>query len=145
MFGAHYATSTGERSYIWMGSYGLGIGRTLACVAEHHHDEFGLSWPDSVAPFDVALVSVQESEDAEAAYAALLNRKIDVLFDDRDVAAGVKFADADLSGIPWRIVVSPRSHAQGGVELSRRRGEQSRVVAMESAIAELAGLQGSKR
>jgi len=138
MFGAQFTDSDGRRRPVWMGSYGLGIGRTLACLAEVHHDEAGLAWPDAVAPYSVVLVSVRPCAEAEAAYARLMERSVEVLYDDRDVAAGVKFADADLSGIPWRMVVGPRSAGAGGVELSRRRGQDAGVLPLTAAVARLA-------
>lgn len=139
MFGAHFTDWDGRRRPVWMGSYGLGIGRTLACLAELHHDEVGLAWPDAVAPYSVVLMSVRTCREAEAVYARLLEESVDVLYDDRDLAAGVKFADADLSGIPWRLVVGPRSAAAGGVELSRRRGADGSVLPLAEAVERLVG------
>jgi prolyl-tRNA synthetase len=122
-----------------MGSYGIGIGRLLACVAEHHRDERGLALPAAVAPFDVSLVPIGRGEQARAAaeelYAALGRAGVDALYDDRDVSAGIKFADADLRGMPLRITVSDRSLAAGGAELKRRSDGQTSIVPLEQVVA----------
>jgi prolyl-tRNA synthetase len=123
---------------IVMGSYGIGSGRLLACIAEEHHDEAGLVWPISVAPYHLSLVSLSGAEDqAEAAYAELTRAGIEVLFDDRQESAGVKFNDADLLGLPLRVTVSPRSLRQGGVEVKRRLGDQGRVAPLEQTRVEI--------
>ena len=125
--GAVFTDEQGRQQPVVMGSYGIGLGRLLACVAEEHHDERGLDLPISVAPFEVALVQVgAEPEVAEAAarlHSELQAAGVETLYDDRDVSAGVKFADSDLRGLPLRVTVSPRTLARGAVELKRRRGE----------------------
>jgi prolyl-tRNA synthetase len=118
--GARYLDENGQGQPIVMGSYGIGIGRLLACLAEEHRDDKGLAWPAAVAPFDVHVVSIAgegTADAAEAAEAALSETGFAVLYDDRDERAGVKFADADLIGLPWRVTASPRSLAAGGVEV----------------------------
>ncbi len=136
--GATFTEEDGSQQLVVMGSYGIGLGRMLACAAEEHHDQRGLSLPISIAPYQVALVSVgaepEVVELAEAAYQGLERAGLEVLYDDRDVSPGVKFADADLRGLPLRLTVSPRSLKQGGVELKRRQGEPF-VVARDGAVS----------
>lgn len=110
-----------------MGSYGIGVGRLMAAAVEQSHDEQGIIWPANIAPFDVHLVSLarklgdEVDQQAETLYEALTFTGMEVLFDDRKENPGVKFADADLIGIPWRVVVSQRSLKKGGVEVKHRR------------------------
>ncbi|MEM7342755.1 MAG: proline--tRNA ligase, partial [Chloroflexota bacterium] len=117
-----------------MGSYGIGVGRLMAAVIEQSHDENGMIWPESVAPYLVHLVSLarKPSDDvagqAEALYNEFLKAGLEVLFDDRRESAGVKFADADLIGIPWRVTVSARSLKEGGVEVKRRSDSEREIV-----------------
>ncbi|MGH7643708.1 MAG: proline--tRNA ligase [Candidatus Dormibacteria bacterium] len=138
--GALYNDEAGQQLPVVMGSYGIGLGRLLSCVAEAHHDGRGLTLPLEVAPYEVALVSVGRDEPvtqlAEAAYQELLASGIEVLFDDRDVSPGVKFADADLRGIPLRVTISPRSVQAEGAEFKRRLGEP-RTVARSAILAEV--------
>ncbi|HOV06647.1 MAG TPA: proline--tRNA ligase [Anaerolineaceae bacterium] len=108
-----------------MGSYGIGLGRLLACVAEEHHDEHGLIWPAAIAPYPVHLVLLPGREVDTSALAATLEQDLiaagfEPLFDDREESAGVKFNDADLIGLPLRLTVSERAFKQGGVELKDR-------------------------
>src|SRR5690606_12548723 len=104
-----------------MGSYGIGVGRLMAAIVEQHHDDGGIIWPAAVAPFDVHLVSLAKRADdeigqqAEALYRQWQAAGFDVLFDDRKESPGVKFADADLIGLPWRVTLSARSLQNGGV------------------------------
>ena len=122
--GATVLDADGVERPITMGSYGIGIGRAMAAVAETHHDDRGLIWPVAVAPYE-AVITVASMRDAAAMAAAerlydeLVGRGVDVLLDDRDARAGVKFADAELIGIPWRITVG-RALAEGAVELTER-------------------------
>ncbi len=125
-----------------MGSYGIGVGRLLACIAEEHHDERGLRLPAAIAPFLVHLTVLRGSdspagEAAERVYATLGAAGIGVLFDDRGERPGVQFADADLIGLPVRLTVSARSLGAGGVELKRRDAEESRIVAEEALVSEV--------
>jgi len=140
--GATYLAADGAQKPIVMGSYGIGSGRLLACVAEEHHDDKGLVWPISAAPYHVHLVSLAGAEpsvleSAERVYRALLDTNIEVLYDDRDESPGVKFADADLIGIPVRLTVSARSLGQGGVEMKRRDRKELEIVAESDLIARL--------
>jgi prolyl-tRNA synthetase len=123
--GITYLDADGAEHPIVMGSYGIGVDRLIAAIVEAHHDEYGIRWPASVAPYLVHLVSLaregEEKERAEALYAAIGKEKIDVLYDDRaGPSAGVKFNDADLVGCPLRLTVSRRSLSKGGVEAKWR-------------------------
>jgi prolyl-tRNA synthetase len=121
--GARYLAEDGTEQPIVMGSYGIGVGRLLACLAEEHHDDRGLVWPASVAPFDVYVCAIGEDglEAAEPIVELLEARGIEVLLDDRGERPGVQFTDAELIGCPVRLTVSKRSLAAGGVEASVRR------------------------
>ncbi len=131
--GASVLDPDGTQRPLVMGSYGIGIGRNVAAVAEMHHDDKGLAWPMSVAPFEVVITIVSSKDEAsvaagEALYDELRSRGVDVLLDDRDARAGVKFADAELIGIPYRVTIGPRALAEGEVELtSRATGDTTRV------------------
>jgi prolyl-tRNA synthetase len=141
--GCTFLDKDGQNKPVIMGSYGIGIGRLLACVAEEHHDEHGLVWPVTVAPFYVHLVllrgkgSPQAEELAEKLYADLQTAGIEVLYDDRDESPGVKFNDADLIGLPVRITVSERALAQGGVEMKLRSKAEKVIVPLEETVARL--------
>jgi len=128
--GAKYLDETGVERPIVMGSYGLGIGRLLGCLAEEHHDDRGLCWPVSVAPFEVQVLAIGEESSVVAGelYGALQADGFDVLWDDRGERAGVQFADADLVGAPLRVIVSPRSLAAGGVEAKLRTSDAASVI-----------------
>ena len=142
--GARFIDEDGKERPIWMGSYGIGSGRLLACIAEQHHDEQGLIWPMSVSPFDAHLVGLSGKSEADAAamrraeqiYAELVESGLEVLFDDRDERAGVKFSDADLIGIPLRVVVSRRALERGGAEV-RVRGEAEAEIVPPERLAEV--------
>jgi prolyl-tRNA synthetase len=136
--GSTYLDHEGESRPIVMGSYGIGSGRLLACIAEEHHDEAGLAWPISVAPYHVSLIGLSGAEaQTEAAFDQLSGAGIEVLFDDREESAGVKFNDADLIGLPLRVTVSQRSLGQGGAEVKPRRSSEGRVVPLEQTAAEI--------
>ena len=147
--GAYYTDEDGEEKPIVLGSYGIGLGRLLACVAEEHRDERGLALPVSVAPFEVSLVSLAKSGETAAAAEDLYERLraggIQVLFDDRDASPGVKLNDADLQGMPLRLLVSERSLKAGGAELKRRTESEARLIPLEDVVdavrAEIAALE----
>ena len=136
--GCVYTDADGQARPMVMGCYGLGIGRTVAAAIEQNHDERGIVWPRPLAPFEVLLISLdpddpEVSAEADRIYGELRERGADVFYDDRAERPGVKFNDADLIGIPVRIVVGRRSLAEGQVELSARRdGETSRIPAGEA-------------
>jgi prolyl-tRNA synthetase len=136
---ATYRDADGNEKPIVMGSYGIGSGRLLACVAEEHHDARGLVLPITVAPYHVHLVSLAGNDAAindaaERIYRALLAANVEVLYDDRAESPGVKFADADLIGLPIRLTVSSKSLKAGGVEMKRRDQEERGVVAEADLI-----------
>jgi prolyl-tRNA synthetase len=127
--GCKFLDKDGQSKPIIMGSYGIGSGRLLACIAEEHHDEYGLVWPISVAPYPVHLIALTGGEGAAAQLDARLQAEgIEVLRDDRAETPGVKFMDADLIGIPLRLTVSERSLKQGGVEFKHRASKERAVT-----------------
>jgi prolyl-tRNA synthetase len=132
--GAFYLGEDGERHPIVMGSYGIGIGRNVACIVEAHHDEKGIVWPAEVAPYAAHLVSIGANRDAavqelaERVHGLAAESRRDILYDDRDESPGVKFTDAELLGMPWILTVSPRSMGAGGIEMTNRAtGERSTI------------------
>jgi len=127
----------GEMALIIMGCYGIGITRLVGTIAEIYHDDKGIIWPEAVAPFKVHLLSLGQDEEAEKLYDQLLKEKIEVLYDDRDISAGEKFADADLIGIPYRVVISKKSLASGGVELKKRNSEKSEILSAEKLLEKM--------
>ncbi len=143
LLGASVQDESGESRPIIMGSYGIGIERTMAAVVETWNDDAGMIWPVAVAPFEVVVTVINPanpvSGDAGSAlYDALVAEGIDVLLDDRDERPGVKFKDAELIGIPYRVTVGPKGLADGTVELTRRRGQKSSKVAVDKAAATVA-------
>ncbi|MBZ0293277.1 MAG: proline--tRNA ligase [Anaerolineae bacterium] len=146
--GGTFLDAEGRAQPVIMGSYGIGVTRLLACVAEEHHDENGLMWPVTVAPFQVHLVTLPNTEaEANALYEELTAAGIEVLFDDRDERAGVKFKDADLIGLPLRLTVSTRALEQGGIEAKRRDQDERTIIPRDDALAyvqrELAQMQAT--
>jgi len=142
-FGSMYLGEDGERHPIVMGSYGIGLGRNVACVVEAHHDDKGIVWPDEVAPYTAHLVTIGAAREArvvevaERLHDAAAAADREILYDDRDESPGVKFTDAELLGMPWIITVSPRSLAAGGVELTRRETGERTNVSLDAIEAKL--------
>ncbi len=137
--GSRFLDAHGRSRPVVMGSYGIGLQRLLASIAEEHHDDRGLAWPISVAPYQVHLVALRGGEEeAERLYRALQDARIDVLYDERQESPGVKFADADLIGVPLRLTLSQRSLAEGGAELKHRARDETRTLSLETAVPELA-------
>ncbi|HYZ62409.1 MAG TPA: proline--tRNA ligase [Acetobacteraceae bacterium] len=133
------AAADGSKVAPEMGSYGVGVSRLVGAVIEASHDEAGIIWPDSVAPFRAAILNLKQGDAAcdrvcEQAYAHFDG---EALYDDRDERAGPKFADADLMGHPWQIVVGPRGAASGTVELKRRATGERQDLSLESALARI--------
>ena len=133
-FGATYLGEDGQPHPIVMGSYGIGVGRNVACIVEEHHDDKGIVWPAEVAPYAAHLVSIGAAKDPRVlelaerlhSLAAEAGGRHEILWDDRDESPGVKFTDAELLGMPWILTVSPRSLAAGGIEVTERAtGERS--------------------
>jgi prolyl-tRNA synthetase len=141
--GAAVLDDAGESRPIVMGSYGIGIERTMAAVVERCHDEAGIIWPLSVAPYEVVItqVNAKDAETTDAAcalYDALLQEGIEVILDDRDERPGVKFKDADLVGIPYRVTVGPKGLKDGKVELVRRKTRRARPIDLQKAAKAVA-------
>lgn len=136
--GLKYVDEDGSEKLVFMGSYGIGPSRVMGLLAEHFADDAGLCWPESVAPYQVYLVAVGESEEVKTAtnklYDELLKKGIEVLYDDRDVRPGEKFADADLIGIPNRIVVSEKTLALDSVELKKRNLTEVSIVKITEVV-----------
>ncbi len=137
-----YQDGKGEKKSIFMGSYGIGPARIMGTVVEVLSDDKGIIWPESIAPFKVHLLSIGEDSDvakeAESLYQDFLSKDIEILYDDRpDIGAGEKFADADLIGIPYRVVVSKRSLADGGYEIKKRTEESGKIVSREDLLITL--------
>ena len=133
--GATVLDAEGHSCPVVMGCYGIGIGRLLACIAEAYHDDDGLLWPVSIAPYHVQLVKLPGGDEvAEALYCDLENAGFQVLFDDRDERAGVKFKDADLIGLPVRLTVGQRGLENGGVEFKRRDLSDREMVAIDDVL-----------
>lgn len=141
--GAGFLDDHGQNRPFVMGSYGIGPGRLMACIAEAHHDDKGLVWPASVAPFDVAITPIGGAKEpavaqaAEELYRSLVGAGLEVLLDDRDERAGVKFADTDLVGAPWRVTVAARGVAEGVVEVKGRTEIEARIVPLPEVTGAL--------
>jgi prolyl-tRNA synthetase len=136
MSGATFTDRDGQGKPYYMGCYGIGLGRTLAAIIEKHHDDKGITWPEVVAPFQVQLISLAGTEKrAEEVYSQLSKADIEVLWDDRDESAGVKFADADLIGNPVRLVVSTRTKDQ--VEWKKRTDKKIELLDLKTVIKRL--------
>ncbi len=135
MADAVFVDRDGKKKPYYMGCYGIGLGRSLAAIVEKHHDEHGIIWPASVAPFAIHLISLRGSEaQAGAIYERLNATGYEVLWDDRDnVSPGVKFADADLIGAPFRLVVSKRNGDK--IEFKRRASDERQLLSLEEVIA----------
>jgi len=127
----------GKEKLLWMGAFGIGIDRAMGIIVEANHDERGIIWPKLVSPFDVHLIDLtKDKKQAEKVYEELKKAKIDVLYDDRnDVSAGVKFADADLIGIPVRLVVSEKTGEK--VEYKERNSQKTELLSLEQVIKKL--------
>lgn len=139
--GITFTDKDNQAKPFWFGSYGIGVTRVMGVIAELFADDKGLVWPDNVAPFRVYLVSIGKDEaavqTAAKAYDELQAAGIDVLWDDRDARPGEKFADADLMGIPHRVVISPKTLEKGGVEYKARTSDASEIVSLAEVIKKL--------
>ncbi len=142
--GCYFNAENGESLPVIMGSYGIGVGRLLACIAEEHHDDKGLVWPSAVAPYPLHMVVLgmpgSKTGQPEAMAVDLETRLqaagLEALVDDRPESAGVKFMDADLIGLPLRLTVSERALKQGGVEFKRRSADEKWIVPLENVVTE---------
>ena len=147
--GAHVLNADGKEVPIVMGSYGIGVERIMASAIELHHDADGIVWPNSIAPFNVVVTITNMKQDelkavGEKLYLELGNAGLDVLLDDRDERAGVKFKDADLIGIPFRITVGKKA-GDGVVELFERRGKTTEEVKIDEVVEKVKGLLSVER
>ena len=137
--GAYISTRDGESVPVHMGSYGIGVSRLIGAIIEASHDDAGIIWPESVAPFKVGLINLRSSdagcrEACENLYAHLQEAGVTVLYDDTDESAGAKFAQMDLIGLPWQIVVGPRGVKVGSVELKHRATGERHEISADSAL-----------
>ena len=136
-----YLDQNNQTQDVWMGSYGIGLGRTMAAVVEQNHDKKGIIWPEAIAPFKVIIVLINGKDETQASvaehiYNKLTENGVEVLLDDRDVRAGVKFADSELIGIPYRITVG-RGAKDNLVEVNKRSSDVKEEMSVEEAIAYL--------
>ncbi len=137
-----YVDSQGNSAYPIMGCYGIGVGRLAASICEVHHDNFGPIWPKAIAPYQVHLCAVRADNEevkecADKLYNELLEKGVDVIYDDRNVSAGIMFSDADLLGVPLRVIVSPRNMKNGVVEIVARDKSFSISAPVETAFEEI--------
>jgi len=136
-----YLDENGKSQMPIMGCYGIGIDRTLASVIEEHHDDAGIIWPASVAPFHVIIIPIKYAGEVKNAADKLANELtkagFEVLLDDRDERPGVKFNDADLTGIPWRVVIGDKGLAQKKAEIKHRREKENRMIDLNKVVVEL--------
>jgi prolyl-tRNA synthetase len=137
--GATVAGQDGKPVNPEMGSYGIGVSRLVGAVIEASHDSAGIIWPDSIAPFKAAILNLRRGDAVCDAMCETLYAKLGTaaLYDDRDERAGAKFADADLMGHPWQIIVGPRGADAGKVELKRRAGGERVELSPEEALARI--------
>jgi prolyl-tRNA synthetase len=129
MNGATFIDADGTEKPYYMGSYGIGLGRTMAAIVEVSNDSMGIIWPGVVAPFDAILIGIGKDEDAQEIYQRLTKAGVEVLWDDRDTSPGEKFATADLIGVPVRLVVSGKT--EGQVEIKRRGEKETKLVSLD--------------
>jgi prolyl-tRNA synthetase len=135
---AQYLDKNGKERYMIMGCYGIGVGRTVAAAIEQNHDENGIVWPVPLAPYQVIITPVNVNDDkikkmSVQLYEALQQRGIEVILDDRDERAGVKFKDADLIGIPLRVTVGQKLLTAGVLEVKIRRTGEVKMLAADAA------------
>ncbi|QQR50295.1 prolyl-tRNA synthetase [Candidatus Nomurabacteria bacterium] len=140
--GVYFTDEDGKKKSIISGCYGIGVSRTMGVLAEIFSDDNGLMWPESVAPFQVHLLALGEREEvkqeAEKVYEILMKENIEVLFDDRNgVNNGEKFADADLLGMPYRLVISERNMKEGVIEVKKRNEEKGEMMKVEELLSKL--------
>jgi prolyl-tRNA synthetase len=137
---ATVAGADGKHVHPEMGSYGVGVSRLVGAVIEASHDAAGIIWPDSIAPFKAAILNLRRGDAACDAMCEALYAKLGAaaLYDDREERARAKFADADLMGHPWQIIVGPRGAAAGNVELKRRATGERSELAPDAALARIA-------
>jgi len=140
--GAFITTPDDERVPVHMGSYGIGVSRLVGAIIEASHDDAGIVWPEAVAPFKVGLINLRATDEAcveacEDIYKRLTAARVEVLYEDRDESPGAKFAQMDLIGLPWQVIVGPRGLKNGVVELKRRADGEREELSVDSALSRL--------
>jgi prolyl-tRNA synthetase len=125
-----------------MGSYGVGVSRLMGAIIEASHDDNGIVWPESVAPFAVGLINMRADDGnvasaADEIYGRLADAGVEALYDDRDERGGAKFATMDLIGLPWQLIVGPKGLANGEVELKRRATGERETLTLDAAVSRL--------
>lgn len=134
-FNLKYADQEGQLKPVIMGCYGIGLDRLMGTMVEIFNDDRGIIWPEEVSPFKAHLISIKSNKETEKIYKKLLDAKIEVLYDDREeISAGEKFADADLIGIPYRLVVSKKTTEQNSIELKKRQSDNAELTTMDKII-----------
>lgn len=138
-FNLQFNDQDGQKKYVVMGSYGIGLGRLMGTVVETHNDDAGIIWPESIAPFKIHLLSLGADDAVKQAadqlYSDLQAAGVEVLYDDRDASAGEKFADSDLIGIPHRVVISSKTMAENSAELKPRASREATLVPLKDLIS----------
>lgn len=139
-FDFKYVDEAGRPQQIYMGCYGIGVSRLMGTLVEIFHDDKGIIWPEAIAPFKVHLVTLGKEQEAkieaEKIYQTLIAKGVEVLYDDREVSAGAKLGDADLIGIPYRLVVSKKTLATGSAEMKKRSETEARMVPLEKITSQ---------
>jgi prolyl-tRNA synthetase len=137
----YYADENGKRQSIIMGCYGIGVSRLMGVIAEHFADDKGLNWPENIAPFKIYLINIGTDDNVvnitSKLYNELTKKGIEILWDDRDVHPGEKFADADLLGIPHRVVISPKTVQQDAVEYKARTSDETTILATSKLLEKM--------
>ncbi len=142
--GAVVTGPDGDEVTVEMGSYGIGVSRLVGGIIEASHDDDGIIWPEPVAPFKAGLINLKAGDGAcdgacEGLYRQLIDAGVEVLMDDRDARAGAKFANMDLIGLPWQVVIGPKGLEKGIIELKNRGSGEREEISLESALARLTG------
>ncbi len=136
--GLFFTSENDQKTPVWMGSYGIGITRMMGVLVEKFADNDGIIWPKNVAPFSVHIIAIGDTKDlADKLYNDLTSKNVEVLYDDRDIRPGAKFADSDLIGIPLRVVISTKSIEAGGLEIKERAHQDSKIVTKDELFAML--------
>lgn len=136
-FSLNYKDNEGKDHLVIMGCYGIGLSRIMGTVVETSHDEKGIIWPESIAPYKVHLISLSSNEEADKIYENLKSKGFEVLYDDRNSSAGEKFADSDLIGCPYRVIVSAKTLKEGSIEFKKRNETEARLVLINDLEKEL--------
>jgi len=141
-FNLQFINPEGKKEFVTMGSYGIGLGRVMGTAVEIHHDGKGIIWPEEIAPFKIHLIEISANDSsvknqAEKIYKNLVDREVEVLYDDRDKTAGEKFADADLIGIPERVVISPKTLEKKSLEIKQRNKEMTELIEISNYAGSL--------